>query len=325
MTGSGIRTSFAASILFFLVFPFFQVGSEALSQEKRDAVYRKVFDLDLPYGQGPGALGLQDRLDQPPRGPESFSSDAEGNLYLCDTVNRKISIWSPLRRFFTEILLPTDISPNDIVLDSRGRLYIFDDHNGKLHQLDKSGSILKTVAVDHTRRWSRGPIHIVGDLIYMAGGDQEDILIGKIETGMLKELAAAVPSAIPGRGIHGASGRRYFLRLIKGKGATVEIVQPSGVLVQSLELAQPKLLTIQFLGEDQKENFYLQTESLENEALILEVQKFNARGDYLTSIRIPENNYQLWSVKLLAVDEKGTVHQFLPTRDKGKLTSFGSE
>ena len=301
------------------------MGSEVLSQEIKSEVYRKVFDLDLPYGRGPGHLGLHYQSDQPPRGPESFSSDAEGNLYLCDTINQKISIWSPRQRAFTEFFLPTDISPNDIALDRWGQIYIFDDLNGNLHQIDKSGNVLKSVAVNHYRRRSRGPIHIVGDHIYMAGGDQEDILIGNIKTGRLEGLAAGESPGTSGRGIHGTSGRRYFLRLIRGKGAMVEISHSDGVSFQSLELKQPNLLSIQFLGEDRKQNFYLQTESLENQTLLLEVQKFNGQGEQVASIRIPENHYHVWSVKLLSVDENGTIHQFLPTRDKGKLKSFGFE
>jgi hypothetical protein len=325
MKRNGTRTGIVAAILFFLVFPFFGLGPEVLSQESKLEAYRKVFDLDLPYGRGPGHLGLHYLTDQPPRGPESFSSDAEGNLYLCDTVNQKISIWSPRRRSFTEFSLSTEISPNDIALDSRGQIYVFDALKGKLHQIDKSGNVLTSVAADDSHRRVRGPIHVVGDLIYMAGGDQEDILIGKIDNGILNSPAIEATSTLPGRGIHGASGKRYYLRLIRGKGAMLEISHPDSALFQSLELKQPNLLSIQFLGEDRKENFYLQTEFLENQALVLEVQKFNGQGLQLASVRIPENNYQAWSVKLLSVDENGTIHQFLPARDKGRLRSFGFE
>ena len=62
------------------------------------------------------------------------------------------------------------------------------------------------------------------------------------------------------------------------------------------------IVSIRYMHEDKMGNFYIQTERINNEQLFLEIHKFNQSGEGLATILIPENEYQVWTQKLVSID-----------------------
>jgi hypothetical protein len=287
--------------------------------------YRKAISKEISYGKEKGKLGLFLIKGLPRRGPESFTNDIEGNLYICDTVNQKIQIYSQGGDFLYEIPLKEGMTASDIATDESGNIYIYDDLQGRLYQYDKKGNLLVAIPVDFKKWQSRGPMHIVNNEVYIRTSNQEDILIGKIINGSLVPPVAEDLLQPIKKGIHGFSGRRYFVRLVRFEKGEIEIIDKGGVSVKRITLPLKGIVSISFLQEDKWGNFYVQTERVENEQLLLEVHKFDPNGSLITTVLIPENDYISWSVKLLSIDRDGNIYQFLPTRDKGRLNIFRKE
>lgn len=317
------RRNIVVWILVFLIVVI--VPRLAFVQTTGGEKYKKGVTKDISYGREKESLGFFSIKDLPRRGPESFSNDAEGNLYICDTVNRRIQLFSPNGSYLYEISLRGGMEANDIAVDKFGNIYVYDDMQGELYQYDKKGEFLSTIVVDLKRWESRGPMHIIDDMIYMRSSDQEDIPIGRIVMGSLVPPTADDLLQPPAKGIHGFSGRRYFVELVRMEKGIIKIIDKEGNITESIDLPLKGIVSLRFLQEDKKGNFYIQTERVDNAKIVLEVHKFSAYGTHLTTVLIPENDYSSWSVKLLSLDENGNIYQFLPAKAKGQINIFRKE
>ncbi len=106
------------------------------------------------------------------------------------------------------------------------------------------------------------------------------------------------------------------------KSGEIEVYSKNGNMIKTIKLSLPGIVSINFLREDGQGNICIQTERLDKGNILLEVHRYNPKGTYLTTVPIPENDYSSWSVKLLSLDEQGTIYQFLPKKDKGQVNIF---
>ena len=293
-------------------------NAQTLSKEK----YSKAVTKDIAYGREKGNVGMLSDKTSNREGPESFSHDAEGNLYICDTVNRSIQIFSSNGEYLRTISLGQEIEANDIALDKYGSLYVYNDRDGRLYQFDKNGDLLIMISVDPKRWQSRGPMHIIDDSIYLRSGSQEDILIGRIVENTLVLPTPGDLSKPLQKGIHGQSGKRYFTRIQRMKSGEVDVISKTGKNIRSIKFSLPGIVSVVFLREDKMGSIYIQTERLNKGKIVLEVRKYDSEGTRLTTVLIQDNDYGSWSVKLLSLDEHGTIYQFRPGTEKGQLNIF---
>ena len=289
--------------------------------------YQNVFSTEIPYGLlkdriNKQTLGVLIQNDLPTRGPESFSNDGEGNFYICDTVNRRIQIYSQEGNFRSEVVLKDNIVPNDVVIDDRKILYVYDDAQRKLHQIDKSGVLMRSINVDASQLECRSAMHIIHDDIYIKTCDQDDVLVGKIKNALLEAPTIEDNDLSSKNGILGLSGKRYLVKLSRWEKGEILIYDSKGLLIKLVDLPLIGILSIKFLSEDNNGNFYVQTERSENNIILLEVQKYNSSGNLLCSVLIPENEYKIWSVKLLSIDKSGSIWQLFPQTEKARLNIF---
>jgi hypothetical protein len=89
-----------------------------------------------------------------------------------------------------------------------------------------------------------------------------------------------------------------------------------------VEVALPDILSACYVGEDQTRRFYIQIERLVEGRVILEVLTFSPASEQLSSMRLPENDYAIWTTKLVDVAADGTIVQFLPQKSQAKLNLF---
>jgi hypothetical protein len=300
---------------------FFILVSILNAEPSNKETFRKAVTRDITYGRDKSDVGSMINKDHFREGPESFTNDEDGNVYICDTVNRSIKIFSSHGANLGEIALGQTMSASDMVVSS-GYLYLYDDPHGKLYQIDRSGNVLNTISVDSSRFRSRGPMHLVNNDIFMITSGQEDILIGRIEANILVAPQEEKSSAPLQKGIQGPSGKRYFIKIQRLKSGEIEVLNKAGELIKSIPVSLPGVVSMSFLREDSEGNFYLQSERIDNKNIVLEVHKFDADGTHLSEVSIPENDYSSWSVKLLSVDDHGNINQFVPKKDRGQLNIY---
>jgi hypothetical protein len=82
------------------------------------------------------------------------------------------------------------------------------------------------------------------------------------------------------------------------------------------------IVSATYLGEDQARRFYVQTERMVDNTIVLEVHAFGSTGEKLAVTRIPENDYALWTTRLVTVGADGALVQFLPQVNQAKLNLF---
>jgi hypothetical protein len=63
---------------------------------------------------------------------------------------------------------------------------------------------------------------------------------------------------------------------------------------------------------------------MEGPTVVLEVMTFAPSGEQLGVRRLPENDYFIWTAKLVDVRSDGALVQFLPQRDQARLNYFAN-
>lgn len=294
--------------------------------------YALAFNKTLHYINNPepriksnvldkSSLGINLRHELPPLGPESFCGDAKGNLYVCDSVNKRIVIFDRSGGYSDSFDL--SYTPNDITIDDLGNLYIYSAGQKALYQYDKNNSLFNTIQLNVERIINRGPIHIVKSSIYMVNNDQEELLLGSIENGVLVQPSSSKSSLPTIKGIFGESGRRYFIHVSRKIKADIVVTGTNG-LVTNATIIMNGIVSANFLGEDRSGNFYIQTESIKDSGfpIALAIHKCNSQGKVLNTLFLPETLYQVPTVKLLSINKNGRIFQFAPSRETAAINVF---
>ncbi len=261
--------------------------------------------------------------------PESFNNDSAGNLYICDTIGRKVEVFNSAGDYKATIQLNEDVLPTDVAIDDENNVFIYDELKNKLGQYDNKGNLIASIDVNPDR-WqdkAHGPLMITNNNIYFTTSSQEDVVIGKIYKGKLISLPLDEQLKPLKQGTVAKSGRRYLVDLVWKEKGKVDIIDQADSIIKSTEFTLDGILSLKFLGEDDSGNFYVQTERVgaEPEIVILEVYKFDTTGEIIGIIPIPDNKYYFLTIKLLSIDKTGNIYQFLPTIDKGKIYVFKQE
>ncbi len=289
----------------------------------------KMITKEIAYGKGKENVGAVDEVEGPLIGPKSFAVDDEGNIYICDSVNNRVQIFSRDGRYISTIPLKKGIFAEDIAVDKQGFIYIYDGMAGELYQYNKNGSVIDKMAVNERRWEARGEMHIRNNKIYVDASDQTNVLreflIAEIIDSSLtvprdEELKKPIDKG------YGETGKRYkFKNFIKGENVEVEIIDRDSASFKTVSFPLEGIDSIEFFGEDKNQNFYIKTNSDVDGKLIMDVHKFNANGDYINTIQMPKGDINFWSVKNYSIGKDGTIYQFLPEKNKLRLNIFYNE
>jgi hypothetical protein len=149
------------------------------------------------------------------------------------------------------------------------------------------------------------------------------VLVATLQDGLL-----AAPSGKASErttdGIHGESGGIYSISVVKGQTLQVRVRVPAQSDGPTLEVPLPGIVAARYAGEDEAGRFYVQTERLDGTIVVLEVLAFSPGGGLLGAIRMPQNDYAIWTAKLVDVAADGTIVQFLPEPEQARLNLFAN-
>ena len=275
----------------------------------------------LKYGSGAGEVGLVRGPGQSPVGPESFAVGKDGRVLVADVVNQRLVVYSTNGTFVRNVELP-GIALGDVATDGQGRVYVYDQVRRSLHLYDTDGSPRGALDLNPKDIDTRGFFHVVGSAVYFADAAVRDVLVATVQNGVLVPPDQSVERVT--EGIHGDSGRIYSMSVDKGQSLRLQVWDPAASLSDriSLQVPLPGVVAARYAGEDESRRFYVQTERLEGNRIILEVLGFNSAGKQVSATRMPENDYFTWTAKLVDVRRDGSIVQFLPQREQAKLNVF---
>ena len=275
----------------------------------------------LAYGRAEGEVGMVLGGGQPPVGPESFALGKDGTVLVADVVNQRVSFYDSNGTYLRSLSLP-GVALGDVITDEQGKVYVYDQVRRTLHQYDADGTPRSTLDLKPKDIYTRGYFHIAGDAVYFADAAARDVLVAVVREGVVVAPDQATERKTDG--IHGESGRIYSLSVDKGQALRLQVSEPPMALpdAPTLQVPLPGIVSARYAGEDEARRFYVQTERLEGTRIALEVLTFNPAGELLVATPMPENDYAIWTAKLLDVRRDGTIVQFLPQKDQAKLNLF---
>lgn len=274
----------------------------------------------LKYGGLDGQLGMVRGNEQPPVGPESFAVGKDGGILIADVVNQRVVLYSSDGVFRRSLNLP-GTALGDVAVDGQGQIYAYDQVRRTLQQYATDGTLRSTLNLKAADIDTRGYFHVSGNAIYFADAALRDVLVGTLQDGLLAAPDPAMQSRT--EGIHGESGRMYSVAMAKGEALQLEIADPAAPSAPvSIHVPLQGIVSARFAGEDQARRCYLQTERLAENRIVLEVLAFSPSGQLFSAVRMPENDYAIWTAKLVDVQSDGTIVQFLPQQEQAKLNLF---
>ena len=294
----------------------------AVSAPARSSAGQLSLQKILKYGRAEGEIGMIHEKEQPPVGPESFAVGKDGAILIADVVNQRVLVYSGNATYVRGISLP-GIALGDVTVDRQGRIYVYDQVLRSLLQYDVDGTLRSTLNLNPRDIDTRGYFHVADNGVYFADAAARDVLVATVRDGLL--VAADNSAERTTDGIHGESGRIYSLSLNQGQALLLQTRDPAaGSVSRRVEVPLPGIVSARYVGEDQTQRFYVQTERLEGSNIVLEVLAFSPSGDQLAATRMPENDYAIWTAKLVDVRGDGTIVQFLPQKDQAKINTFAN-
>ena len=274
----------------------------------------------LKYGHAAGEIGMVIGKEQSPVGPESFAVGKDGTILVADVVNQRVVVYSSNGAFLRSMDLP-GIALGDVMTDGKGRVYVYDQVTRALHLYDADGTPRNTLNLNPADIDTRGYFHVSGNAVYFADAAERDVLVATLQDGAL--VAPGQSLARTTDGIHGESGRIYSMSLDKGQALRLQVRDPGAQpAIHLTQVPVPGIVSARYAGEDETQRFYVQTERLVGKKVVLEVVAFTPTGEPLATTQMPENDYAIWTAKLVDVAADGTIVQFLPEQDQAKLNFF---
>ncbi len=286
----------------------------------RPATGHRSIGRVLAYGGGETELGFTRLPEMEAIGPESFVVARDGSILVADVAKHRLVVYSREGEYLRSLALP-GIALGDVTTDGQGRIYVYDQASRTLYQYDADGTRRSTVNLSPKDIDTRGYFHVVGNAVYFADAAARDVLVATVQDDGLVG-AASQSAARTTDGIHAESGRVYSLALDRGRALQLQIRELTQPVAQTLEVPLPGIVSARYVGEDETRRFYVQTERLEGKRIVLEVLTFDAAGQRLGTTPLPENDYAIWTAKLVDVRGDGAIVQFLPQKDQARLNLF---
>lgn len=257
----------------------------------------KFHSFTIPYGSGKEELGILIEPETPPIGPSSFSVDRDGNIYIADPVNSSIKVFSGKEGKLLKFI-PFKGFPDDIAVSENEDIYILDRTSSEIFIIRPDGKQeSKRIESDFSLEPSK--------LILWKG---EVFVRGEKK---IKNLSLEKKHEI---------SYFYEVEYISRNRGILKKLNSEGVLLSEFPIERDNMVSLEFLNEDGEGNIYIQIEFLISENDVrLEARKINSSGEIVSVIPIPENDYFVWTSRLLFVDREGKIYQVLPKRDFVKV------
>jgi hypothetical protein len=187
-----------------------------------------------------------------------------------------------------------------------------------LSQYNEKCQLVKTIPVAESLR-SAGAMYIGGDKIFLAVHDHTTkyrvigrFVSGKIMVPTIEQLQKGVEDTFWG------TTKKYRISNFELRvGADVEVIDANKAVTTYLF---KKILSIQFMGEDDRGAFYIKTE-LDDESGNLAVEVHRLERGYIKTVRMLPSKIDTWSIKKYDATW-GVITQFLPEQDRLRLNFY---
>ncbi|MFZ2170152.1 MAG: hypothetical protein WAW61_11005, partial [Methylococcaceae bacterium] len=268
---------------------------------------------------GKGEVKGEKAPETPGLGPQSFAVDGKGNIYICDTWNYRIQVFSSSGAYLYTLPLREDIFADDILVDEQGYIYILDG-GLRLYQLDKNGKVITSSDVDSSLRIVL-PMHYANNTIYSIYCTADHcsyfvigrILLNHLLVGPSDEERSQL-NREQDQGTLTLSGRKYEgRRFVKGYNTQLDIIEKDGLTSKMLSLPiEEGVLPGDLDIEDSKGNLYFARAYEKDKYQLWNIDKFDAEANYIGTAKIPGGQRLFPASKEFGLSKNGNIYNFIP-------------
>ena len=298
------------------VVAFHETNQATVQRENAPVAPRKIVQRVLAYGSGAGEVGMKRAPGETPVGPESYAIGPDGTILIADLVNQRIVVCGPDGSHLRDVEVP-GVNLNDLAIAKNGTIIIYDQREHRLYAGDTLAGFTNMLTLDPRDIDTRGYFHVVGDAVYFADAAVRDVLVANLNG---QELLQPEPTSDRQfTGIHGLDGALYEVSIKRGESVQVRIADPAQSTSRELELPLTDVVAARFIGSDRSGRFFLSTERLDLGRVSLELIGFDPTGIPFERTRLLDNDYAIWTAKLIDSSSDGQVIQFVPGEENAKL------
>ena len=246
----------------------------------------------IPWGSDDGSLGLINLPEVERVGPTSFSVDKDGNIIICDVVNKCIKKYDSKGNFVE--VIAKDVFANHATVDSKGDVFARLD-NGAIDIYSKSKKI-KNMNI-------KSKVFLIEGYeqgISISSDDDSDWLSvndPKQNFYKVSKLDGNIESAKVADDIKKYSGKPekdnivYRPKWVKPNYGLLERYTIDGQQLDPIILStEDRMGSIVFKGQDNDGNLYVETERIKDKYAHLEMRVYTPSGELVKTIEFP-NDY----------------------------------
>jgi len=290
------------------------VLERGLLETKNKEFYTPKELIKLKWGKLENQAGIL-KLPNFYYGPQSFTIDRNGNIYLLDSINRRVKVYDKNNRFIKEI--PIINSRAEDILIEDNLFFILDTPSNSITKYDFEGRVLENIKIPYEIELITGIFKDNKDILTIETAREETFKIIKED----KEFKFIKNETL---GIQPQNSEAfYYTEKIDGKTGVLKIFEPKGLKEIYYRPDPDKVLgTIIFAGIDKsKKNIYVVVEELEGFKVDRKIVKYSPDGVLQTSFSLPINNYTFF-FKDLRVTDDGKILFLSSTQEEVKVSSF---
>lgn len=266
--------------------------------------YRSHEVLSAPWGTEPGRFGILEQAEGV--GPQSLSVDEQGNIYILDLVNRRVSIFTPQGDFLRQTAC--GILAHDLCLDEKGELYLLAPYHGLVERYDPQGNLLSRWPISQDI-WLIDGMRVAGDEVIVRTVLQSEYTVVRAEEALAPEKQLA--GARPGFGEADPS-RRFQTQWVNDHLGLLRLLDGRGNRLQEIPVTTDQVLgSLVFVGTDRIGNVYLRAELLQEPAESRgRIFKFDLGGELSAEFTIPAADFT-FIFRSLSLAPDGSIYQLL--------------
>jgi hypothetical protein len=293
-------------------------------KKKSENSYNFINIGHLDYGTNDDQIGLLQEPGVPPAGPESFWVNDKGLIYVCDTTNKKIKLFSAQGEFIDQVSV--NFKCNDVAVNDQGNIFVMDSARKLIHCFSMK-QLLSVMAVDKSLISKANLLSISDSKLEIITNDQERYLMCEPEQLSLldaeKNNGNSNDKVILRKPIVKKNNSRLSLKRTENRKAEITFLDNDSNSHKASRKKTPNktvlpvsdVVSSTFLGSDRTGNCYIQVEQMgcsdSNVNLCVYVLDPEGKTDCVID-KIP-NNYWTYTAKLLQVNGQGDIYQLLPT------------
>lgn len=271
----------------------------------------------LAYGKSHEQLGRISNGDVT-GGPESFWVDKNGRIYICDTINGKIKVFSPSGVLLEEKAM--GFAATDMVVADNGDMFVLDMNRTVVEQFGPDGQKKGSVVLKGRLAESGSKLRVEGNEVALQTNDQTEVAL--MEEGK-SDLRSEVSEKSAKAGLKGLNGKRFQTLRNELRQGEVTIFDESGAVLKKLTLpVEGQVASIVYLGQDQADHSYFQVETSAESGVDLSVYSLDPDGNVVGALPQIPNDYASWTAKLLEIDGAGNIYQMLPTESGVQMNTW---